>query len=39
MKIYDKYKQLKEKDNTKSYLFKSGNFYIFLIMTQEKFLI
>ena len=30
MKIYEKYIQLKKIDNTKKYLFKSGNFYIFL---------
>ena len=30
MKLYDKYKILKEKNNSKKYLFKSGNFYIFL---------
>lgn len=30
MRIYEKYKQLKEMDNSKKYLFKAGNFYIFL---------
>lgn len=30
MKLYDKYKELKEKDNNKIYLFRNGNFYIFL---------
>lgn len=28
--IYDKYKKMKEKDKEKMYLFRSGNFYIFL---------
>lgn len=30
MRLYDKYKELKEKDHDKIYLFKNGNFYIFL---------
>lgn len=30
MKLYEKYKLLKEINETKRYLFKSGNFYIFL---------
>ena len=30
MKLYDKYKYLKKIDSNKNYLFKSGNFYIFL---------
>ena len=30
MKLYDKYKILKEENNSRKYLFKSGNFYIFL---------
>lgn len=30
MKLYEKYKLLKENNETKRYLFKSGNFYIFL---------
>lgn len=30
MKLYDKYKILKNEDDSKKYLFKSGNFYIFL---------
>lgn len=29
-KIYDKYLELKKKDDTKMYLFRVGNFYIFL---------
>ena len=29
-KIYSKYLELKEKDNNKLYLFKSGKFYIFI---------
>ncbi len=29
-KIYDKYLELKEKDQNKIYLFRCGNFYIFL---------
>jgi len=29
-KLYDKYLEKKEEDNNKIYLFKSGNFYIFL---------
>ena len=28
--MYDRYQRLKEKDESKKYLFKSGNFYIFL---------
>lgn len=30
MKIYDKYKELKEQNSSKMYLFRNGNFYIFL---------
>ena len=30
MKLYDRYLMLKKKDDSKKYLFKSGNFYIFL---------
>lgn len=30
MKLYDKYQELKKQDSTKMYLFKNGNFYIFL---------
>ncbi len=29
-KIYDMYKKLKEEDSSKMYLFKNGNFYIFI---------
>lgn len=30
MKLYDKYKELKEQNKDKLYLFKNGNFYIFI---------
>lgn len=30
MKLYEKYKLLKESNETKRYLFKLGNFYIYL---------
>ena len=30
MKLYDKYKLLKEDNDLKKYLFRSGNFYIFI---------
>lgn len=29
-KLYDKYLELKKKDESKMYLFRCGNFYIFL---------
>ena len=29
VKLYDRYFSLKEKNSSKKYLFKSGNFYIF----------
>lgn len=31
-KLYNEYLKLKEKDNNKLYLFKSGKFYIFWVM-------
>ena len=34
--IYDKYKELKEKDKEHMYLFRSGNFYIFLGEDADK---
>lgn len=30
MKLYDKYKELKKQNKDKLYLFKNGNFYIFI---------
>ena len=35
-KLYEKYKSLKENDNSKLYLFKSGIFYIFLEEDAKK---
>lgn len=35
-KIYDKYLELKAQDSSKMYLFKSGNFYIFIADDCEK---
>lgn len=34
--IYDKYKKLKQQDKDKFYLFRSGNFYIFLEEDADK---
>ena len=36
MKIYDKYLELKNLNKNKLYLFKSGNFYIFLADDADK---
>lgn len=36
MKIYEKYKELKQNDNDKMYLFRSGGFYIFLAEDADK---
>ena len=36
MKLYDKYKELKNINNEKMYLFKNGNFYIFLSYDADK---
>lgn len=36
MKIYDKYLELKKINSNKLYLFKSGNFYIFLDEDADK---
>ena len=35
-KIYNKYLELKEENNEKMYLFKSGRFYIFLADDCDK---
>ncbi len=35
-KIYDKYLELKQEDNNKMYLFKSGKFYIFIADDCDK---
>lgn len=36
MKLYEKYKELKEQNSSKMYLFRNGNFYIFLDKDADK---